>query len=76
MIIQDGVNIVKNGINLDCLKMTFLLIMIKVIDLFILLNGLMLITCTSQSMIETITRSWELSTLHEGSYTYMTHWLA
>ena len=57
MLIQDGVNIVKNGINLDCLKMTLLLIMLKVIDLFILLNGLMSISCTSQSMFGTVIES-------------------
>ena len=55
MLTQDGANIVKNGINLDFLKMTFLLIMLKVIDIFILLNGLMLISCMSQSMFKTIT---------------------
>ena len=71
MLIQDGANIVKNGINLDCLKMTFLLIILKVIDLVILLNGMILISCTSQSMFGTVTRSWELSTMYEGSYIYI-----
>ena len=71
MLIQDGVNIVKNGINLDCLKMTFLLIILKVIDLVILLNGMILISCTSQSMFGTVTRSWELPTMYEGSYIYI-----
>ena len=71
MLIQDGANIIKNGINLDCLKMTLLLIMLKDIYLFILLNDLMLISCTSQSMFRTVTRSWELSTLHEESYIYI-----
>ena len=54
--IEDGLSMARNRTNSNYQRMTFLLIMPMVCNLFILSNGLMLTLCISPSMFGLVTR--------------------
>ena len=54
MLKQEGLSMARNGTNLKYHKMTFLLMMLMVLNLFILSNGLMLTLFMSTSMFRPV----------------------
>ena len=57
MLKQEGLSMARNGTNLKYHKMTFLLMMLMVLNLFILSNGLMLTLFMSTSMFRPVIRN-------------------
>ena len=70
MLKQNGLSMSRNGTYSNYQRMTFLLIMPMVCNLFIMLNGLMLTLCMSPSIFGLVTGYQELSTFVEGLYMY------